>query len=182
MTPKTITMLVLRLFAVFVLFKMAFSIGTITFSLLNADYHSLDLIEYQLLHVSIYTISIMLLYSYSEKIANKITKPIPTENFNANCTFVELLTVLIISLSIYTIIDAIPLVVNQLYAVLSSLGSEFGESVQTKQRFNMFFFGLLGAFLKVIVPIVLIIKAKSIAIYLHKKQNNQACPPRKLNR
>ena len=116
----------------------------------------------------------IILYAYSEKIADKITKVLPVEKVNTNWTSVELLTILIIAISIYSIIEAIPWVVNQLNTVLTSFRSELGESAQMKQRFNMFFFGLLGALLKIIVAVILIWKSKSLAIYLDKIQKKQA--------
>jgi hypothetical protein len=174
MTPKTITMLVLRLFAVFILFEIVSSIGVLISSSFNAEFRSFDLIEYQVFQISIYVISVIILYVYSEKIADKITKPISTEKVNTNWTSVELLTILIIAVSIYSIIEAIPWVVNQLNTVLTSFRSKLGESGQMKQRFNMFFYGLLGVLLKIIVSIILIIKAKPLAICLDKKQNKQA--------
>jgi hypothetical protein len=174
MTPKTITMLVLRFFAVFILFEIVSSIGVIISYSINPEFRSFDVIEYQVFQVSIYVIAVIILYFYSEKIADKITKPIPTEKVNSNWTSVELLTTLIIAVSIFSIIEAIPWVVNQLNTVLTSFQSDYGETLQMKQRFNMFFFGLLGVLLKIIVAIILIIKAKSLAIYLDKKQNKQA--------
>jgi hypothetical protein len=174
MTPKTITVLILRLFAIYVLFQIVSSIGVIISSSLKEEFRSFDLIEYQVFQISIYIITVIILYAYSEKIADKITKVLPVEKVNTNWTSVELLTILIIAISIYSIIEAIPWVVNQLNTVLTSFRSELGESAQMKQRFNMFFFGLLGALLKIIVAVILIWKSKSLAIYLDKIQKKQA--------
>lgn len=174
MTPKTITMIALRLFAVYILFEIISSIGISISTLIRPEFRSFEVIEYQVFQISIYIITVIVLYTYSGKIADKITKPISNEKVKTNWTSVELLTILIIAVSIFTIISAIPWVVNQLNAVLTSVQIGFGKSLQTKQRFDMFFFGLLAAFLQIIISIILIWKAKSLAIYLEKIQTKQA--------
>ncbi len=174
MTPKTITILILRIFAIYVLFQIVSSIGVAISSSLKEEFRSFDLIEYQIFQISIYIITVIILYAYAEKIADKITKSLPAEKAITNWTSVELLAVLIIAISIFSIVEAIPWVVNQLNTVLTSFKGEYGESLQMKQRFNMFFFGLLGALLKIVVSIILIWKAKSVAIYLDKIQKKQA--------
>jgi hypothetical protein len=132
------------------------------------------MIEYQVFQISLYIVTVIILYTYSEKIADKITKSFASEMITTNWTSVELLTVLIIAISVFSIISAIPWVVSQLNSVLSSFQSNYGDSLQMKQRFNLLFFGLVGALLKIIVSIVLIVKAKSVSIYLEKIQNKQA--------
>jgi len=174
MTPKTITVLILRLFAVYILFEILFSIGISISDLTKQEFRSFEVLEYQVFHLSIYIITVIILYTYSEKIADKITKSLSNEKVETHWTSVELLTIIIMTISIYSIIDAIPWVVSQLNTVLTSFQSDFGESLQLKQRFNMFFFGLLGALLKIIAAIILIIKAKPLAIFLEKKQSKQA--------
>jgi hypothetical protein len=132
------------------------------------------MIEYQVFQISLYIVTVIILYTYSEKIADKITKSFASEMITTNWTSVELLTVLIIAISVFSIISAIPWVVSQLNSVLSSFQSNYGDSLQMKQRFNLLFFGLVGALLKIVVSIVLIVKAKSVSIYLEKIQNKQA--------
>jgi hypothetical protein len=132
------------------------------------------MIEYQVFQISLYIVTVIILYTYSEKIADKITKSFASEMITTNWTSVELLTVLIIAISVFSIISAIPWVVSQLNSVLSSFQSNYDDSLQMKQRFNLLFFGLVGALLKIVVSIVLIVKAKSVSIYLEKIQNKQA--------
>jgi hypothetical protein len=174
MTPKTITMLALRLFAVYILFELVSSIALTLSALLKPEYRSFDMLEYQLMQVLLYVIAIIVLYTYSEKIADKITKVMPTEKVDTNKTSVEILAALIIAISVFTIISTVPWVVNQLHAFLTTLHSGYTETLGEKQRFNGIIFGLLGVFLQIIVSIVLIFKARSVAIYFEKIQNKQA--------
>jgi len=149
---------------------MVSTVASIIASLLKPEFRSFDVIEYQVFQFLIFLIAVIILYVYAGKIADSITVICSRRKVSTNWNSVELLTILIIAISILSILSSIPLFVNQLNAVLTSLQRSTIDSFQPKQRFNMFLFGFIGAVLKILASSVLIWKAKLIAKYLLSQQ------------
>lgn len=160
----------LRLFAFYILFTIAASIGSVISTVVNPEYRTFEMIEYHVFQISIYVLISILLYRYSERIADKVARFIPDKKMKTSWTPVELLTILILAISVFSIIEAIPSFINQLNAAFTSFQNGLNEWTPMRRRFNMILFGLLGASLKIIVSIVSIAKAKTFAAWLIKIQ------------
>ena len=166
MTPKTITVIALRLLAVYVAIQMIASFAISLYGLMNMPELSIfDAIKSQLLMFAVYFLLLFVLFKYSEHIASKITQHLPDDSVGINLGSVELLATLIAAGGLLSIVASIPMLINQLTSVVAFWDSELAQTLPLKRQLTQSAAGLLGATIEVAVTVVLVMKAKQLAQY-----------------
>ena len=119
MTPKTITIIALRLLAVYLCFDLIPSVQRVLFSLRDAEFASWDAFRFNLVLIVLYIMAIIILFKYSGSIANKVINSIPEETVHSNWNPTNILSILIAGSAVLTILSAIPRFINQLYGLFT---------------------------------------------------------------
>jgi hypothetical protein len=107
MTPKTLTLIALRLIAVYLFFQLIPSVQTVIFSLRDTKFASWDAIRFNLVLIVLYIMAIVVLFKYSGPIAAKVINTIPEETDQPNWNPTNILSILIAGSAVLTIIEVI---------------------------------------------------------------------------
>jgi len=175
MTPKTWSILAIRLIVVYLLLASVSSIGFAIYGIVVFDRSEIPGAVYQLIIPASYFIVLLVLLTYAEPIAARISKGLGESNTKITWTKTELLSVIIAGISAFVILSAIPTLVNQLYSILEydrNMSSHYPES----ERFNRLFLGIMGSLAQISVAVWSLYRAKRIASLWEQWQSSAASP------
>jgi hypothetical protein len=170
MTPKTITIIALRLIAVYLFFDLIPSVQRAIFSLRDTEFGSWEAAKFNLVLIVLYIMAIIILFKYSEWIANKVINTVPEETAQSNWTPINILSILIAGSAVLTILSAIPRFISQLYGLLTVYHNKLTYLPQ-KEMFNDSLIGIIGTVLQVVVAGIVFINAERIALFWEQTIN-----------
>jgi hypothetical protein len=170
MTPKTITIIALRLIAVYLFFELIPSVQRVLFSLRDTEFASWEATRFSLVLIVLYIMAIIILFKYSGPIANKVINTIPEETVQSNWTPINILSILIAGSAVLTILSAIPRFISQLYGLLTVYQNKLIYLTE-KKMFNDSFIGIIGTVLQIVVAGIVFINAERIALYWEQITN-----------
>jgi hypothetical protein len=165
MTPKTLTVILLRILAIYVFIQSLSSIGFLVAQLIDPEFASHQGLKYQILSIALYYITIFFLARYSNHIAERIVKVLPTDPIHSSIGSVQSLAILIAIVGIFGVISSLPMLVNELYGVSQVVGNVSNQDFILKTQLNRMIVSLVGAIIKITVSIIVIFKAKALATY-----------------
>jgi hypothetical protein len=149
LTPRRLALLMLRLIALFFLITTLTSIGYILFpDGREADWKELPWGPYTA-GLVFNSIIVILLFAYSNTISRILARGLPKSPAQSRWTRTELLSVVIAGVSTYLILAGAPVLLNQLFSLLT-LRLEMAQSgYSDPARVSSLFSNLLGSVLRV---------------------------------
>jgi hypothetical protein len=165
MSPKTLTIIFLRILAIYVFIQSLSSIGFLVAQLIDPEFASHQGLKYQLLSIALYYITIFVLARYSSQIAERIVKVLPADPIHSTIGSGQSLAILIAVVGIFGVISSLPLLVNQLYGVSQIVSNVSSQDFTLKTQVNRMIVSLVGAIIKFAVSIIVVFKAKPLANY-----------------
>lgn len=164
MNPQTFAVIGLRLLAVYLFFQIIPFIGYLLYSIVRSNHLSESTIWHQVYMMTLYTISVILLFVYTVPIAKKIAGSFTNETVEINMTSENLLSIIIAGSAVFVIISTIPVFLNQFYYFIEFYQTNL-QFQPEKKRFNDSIVGMIGVMFQIIVAFVVFIKSKIIARY-----------------
>jgi len=164
MTPKTITIIALRLIAIYLFFKLITAIQTLVYSFAKTEFAPWEAARFSLVLIVLYIMAIIILFKYSGQIADKVIQTVPEETVQSNWTPISILSILIAGSAVLTILSAIPRLISQLYG-LSTIYQYKMIYLSEKKMINDSIVGLVGTILQIVIAGIVFINAKRISEY-----------------
>jgi multisubunit Na+/H+ antiporter MnhB subunit len=164
MTAKTITIIALRLIAVYLFFQLIPAIQSLIYSLTKTEFETWEKVRFSLVLIVLYIMAIIILFKYSVQIADKVIATVPEETVQSNWTPLDILSILIAGSAVLTILSAIPRLITQLYG-LSSLYQSKLIYLPEKNMINDSIVGFVGTLLQIVIAGIVFINAKRISEY-----------------
>jgi hypothetical protein len=170
MTPKTITIIALRLLAVYLFFDLIPSIQRLIFTLRDSEFASWEATRFNVVLDVLYIMAIIILFKYSEWIANKVINTIPEESVQSNWNPTNILSILIAGSAVLTILSAIPRFISHLYGLLTVYQNKL-IYLPEKKMFNDSLIGVIGTVLQGVVAGIVFLNAERIALFWEQTTN-----------
>ena len=173
MTPKTLSILAVRLMVVFLLLEGVSPIGYTIYNMVLWKREGIEDSFYGLIPSLCYLIILLLLLKLSNSIGDRVSKGIEPKDIQTTWTRTELLSVAIAAISVLIVLSAIPNLVNQVHGTLEYY-ERFQPILPEKERLNRAFFAILGSIVQVGVGVYSYFRATYFARLWEKWQSSAA--------
>lgn len=169
MNAKIFTIIILKIFAIYLFFQAVPLIGDFIYSFSEPEIRTTSVLVYFILQFVIYLLLAFLLFKFSTPIAEFLLRNVPdgsTETISLNKT---LLPILIAACAIYYLLSAIPQLVSQLYTMYSFYQEDLMTQTE-KDRINKIILRFIGVVFQIVVSALVFLKSNKLARFWEKIQ------------
>ncbi len=163
MTPKTLSVLVVRLIVFYLLLLSLGTLGITIYDVTVFDRADVPGAAYQLIVPLSYFVILILVLKFSGPIAGKISDGLPAIPAGIPWTATDVTVAILQGITALIVLSAIPMLVNNLYAILEANRQMKSEGLAEKERLDRLFLGLFGTLIQVAVAVVVSKKARRLA-------------------
>lgn len=169
MNPKTFTIILLKIFAIYLFFQAVPILGDFIYSFTESEVRTASVIGYFILQIGIYVISIFALFKFSNPIAEFMLRSIPDDSNEIISVNTSLLRILIAACAVYYFLSAIPQLVSQIYTMFSFYQEELMTQTE-KNRITKLVLRFISVVFQIVVSALVFLKSNEIAQFWEKQQ------------
>ena len=169
MNPKTFTIILLKLFSIYLFFQAVPVLGDFIYSFTESEVRTVSVIGYFILQIGIYLISVFVLFKFSNPIAEFMLRNVHDDSNEIISVNKTLLPILIAACAVYYFLSAIPQLVSQLYTMFSFYQEELMTQTE-KERINKIVLRFISVVFQIVVSALVFLKSNKIAQFWEKQQ------------
>jgi len=152
----------MRLIVLFLLLQTIMALGNLLYSMtITGSYSALE-VGFQIFVSVIYFLTFLGLFSYSDRIAERISKGLPENEVTSPLNSTQVFTLIIAGVAMYVGLSSISSLIFQLNGILNYYWSPTASGLFPRKT-NDIFFGFVGTLVEISVATIVFVKSKRLA-------------------